>query len=104
MRTARSILSACAVGFFLTAGAVTQSNAAAGFDGEWSVAIQTTQGKCGSYRAGLQVAGGRVLSAPGDYAVSGTVSAQNPTGKGGSVNVCRPGSLGRATRGRSSVV
>jgi len=49
------------------------------FDGVWSVLIATAQGNCGSYRAAVQISGGRVSSAEGDYAVSGTVSRSGAT-------------------------
>lgn len=47
------------------------------FDGEWSVAISTAYGNCGSYRAGVQIVGGRVYSSGGDFNASGYV---NPSG------------------------
>jgi hypothetical protein len=78
MREVRSVVSAIAIAIMFAAVAVTQSNAAA-FDGEWSVVIQTSQGKCGVYRAGVQVVDGQVRSNPGDYAISGTVSSSGAT-------------------------
>jgi hypothetical protein len=44
------------------------------FDGEWSVAIYTSYGSCGSYRAAIRIAGGRVGGGNGDYSVSGRVT------------------------------
>jgi hypothetical protein len=44
------------------------------FDGEWSVSISTAYGNCGSFRAGIRIAGGRVYSSGGDFNASGTVN------------------------------
>jgi len=49
------------------------------FDGVWSVLIATAQGNCGSYRAAVQISGGQVSSAEGDYAISGTVTGSGAT-------------------------
>jgi hypothetical protein len=62
-----------------------------GFDGVWSVLISTAYGNCGSYRAAVEIAGGRVASAGGDYAVSGYVSPS------GSVAVTVSSGAGTAT-------
>ena len=45
------------------------------YDGTWSVAIYTLRGDCGSLRAALQIAGGRVYSAGGSYQAYGRVRA-----------------------------
>ena len=45
------------------------------YDGTWSVAIYTLRGDCGSLRAALQIAGGRVYSADGTYQAYGGVGA-----------------------------
>jgi len=45
------------------------------FDGLWSVLISTSRGSCGSYRAAVQIIGGRVMPAGGDFNASGAVSA-----------------------------
>jgi hypothetical protein len=37
------------------------------YDGTWSVAIYTLRGDCGSLRAALRIAGGRVYSGDGSY-------------------------------------
>jgi len=59
---------------------MTQPAAAANpYDGDWSVFIQTTDGKCGTYRAAVQISNGQVASQPGDYAVSGTISTSGAT-------------------------
>lgn len=78
MKASAAIVAAIAIAVSLVAIGVPQSRAAT-FDGDWSVLIQTVQGKCGSYRAALKIIGGRVLSAQGDYAVSGTVNAGGAT-------------------------
>ena len=44
------------------------------FDGEWSVSISTSYGNCGSYRAGIRIAGGRVYATGGDFNASGAVN------------------------------
>ena len=41
------------------------------YDGTWSVAIYTLRGDCGSLRAALRIAGGRVYS--GEEAIKSTV-------------------------------
>jgi len=78
MKISSAVLTAAVTAIALGAIAVPQSHAAA-FDGDWSVLIQTSQGKCGSYRAALQIIDGKVLSAQGDYAVSGTVNRSGAT-------------------------
>jgi hypothetical protein len=78
MRKLGRVIPAFAIAALLAAIGVASSGAAAraaGFDGHWSVEIQTVQGKCGTYRAGVEIAGGQVLGSPGDYAISGTVSS-----------------------------
>jgi len=47
---------------------------AGSFDGEWSVAISTSFGNCGSYRAAVRIAGGRVYPSGGDFNASGYVT------------------------------
>lgn len=89
MRKFRAILTATAVAGLLIASAVTPSDAArrhahvrhrgGGFDGIWSVVISTAFGSCGTYRASVQIAGGRVESAGGDFDVSGSVSGSGAT-------------------------
>jgi hypothetical protein len=81
MSKSRRILSAIALLTFFTVAAVRSSDAGGNtaFDGPWSVLIQTSQGKCGTYRAALEVASGQVLSRDGDYAVSGSVNANGVT-------------------------
>jgi len=49
------------------------------FDGLWSVLISTSRGSCGSYRAAVQIVGGRVLPAGGDFNANGSVSANGAT-------------------------
>jgi hypothetical protein len=45
------------------------------YDGTWSVAIYTLRGDCGSLRAALRIAGGRVYSGDGSYQAYGSVGA-----------------------------
>jgi hypothetical protein len=80
MRKSISVVAAATIGLF-AAIAMTPSDAVAAgsFDGQWSVVIQTSQGKCGIYRAAVQITDGEVVSNPGDYAVSGNVSASGVT-------------------------
>jgi hypothetical protein len=61
------------------------------FDGEWSVAIYSSYGNCGSYRAAVRIAGGRVEGGNGDYSVSGRVTPS------GAVAVTVSGSQGSAS-------
>jgi len=78
MSRSKCVLAAIAFLSLLTAA--TKSEAAGSpFDGEWSVVIQTSAGKCGIYRAAVQIAGGQVMSREGDYAVSGRVSPNGAT-------------------------
>jgi len=49
------------------------------FDGLWSVVINTAVGTCGTYRAALQIIGGQVVSAGGDFSVSGSVRSNGAT-------------------------
>jgi hypothetical protein len=82
MKTLRGAMTAAALAAFLVTLGMAQSEAAtanSSFDGAWSVLIQTVEGKCGSYRAVLHISGGQVSSEQGDYAVSGTVSANGAT-------------------------
>ncbi len=51
------------------------------YDGDWSVAIYTLQGNCGSVRAALRIIGGRVYSVDQSYQAYGAVST------GGAVRV-----------------
>lgn len=78
MKTVGSVVAAAAMAMVLT-GLGTARSHAANFDGDWSVLIETAQGKCGSYRAALQIVRGKMLSARGDYVVSGTVRASGAT-------------------------
>ncbi len=61
------------------------------FDGEWSVAIYTSFGSCGSYRAAIRIVGGRVEGGNGDYSVNGRVSPS------GAVSVTVSGGQGSAS-------
>jgi hypothetical protein len=45
------------------------------YDGAWSVAIYTLRGDCGSLRAALRIASGRVYSGDGSYQAYGSVGA-----------------------------
>jgi hypothetical protein len=47
---------------------------AGSFDGLWSVAISPSYGNCGSYRAAVRIAGGRVEPAGGDFTAYGAVN------------------------------
>jgi len=56
-------------------GAAPRRAAAGGsFDGLWSVAISLSYGSCGSYRAAVRIAGGRVEPAGGDFTAYGSVN------------------------------
>ena len=79
MKPLMGLLTATATAIALTTAVGVPQSRAESFDGDWSVLIQTAEGKCGSYRAALQIVGGKVLSAQGDYAVSGTVNASGTT-------------------------
>ena len=50
------------------------------YDGTWSVAIYTLRGDCGSLRAALRIAGGRVYSADGSYQAYGGVGPRRNPG------------------------
>lgn len=70
------------------------------FDGDWSVAIATSYGNCGSYRAGVRIVGGRVYSSGGDFNASGSVN-----GSGGisvRVSSSQGSAYGSGRLGRSS--
>jgi hypothetical protein len=45
------------------------------YDGNWSVAIYTVRGDCGSVRAALRIVGGRVYSEDSSYQAYGAVGA-----------------------------
>jgi hypothetical protein len=82
MSNVRNPIPAFAIATLLAAAGAASSGAAAraaAFDGEWSVEIQTTQGKCGTYRAAVSISGGQVVGRPGDYAISGTVNSSGTT-------------------------
>lgn len=82
MRHLKHLFPAIAIAMLSAAFGVTPSQAAAGasaFDGRWSVEIQTVQGKCGTYRAAVNITGGQVVGNPGDYAISGNVSSSGAT-------------------------
>jgi hypothetical protein len=49
------------------------------FDGLWSVVINTAAGNCGTYRAAVQIIQGQVVSAGGDFSVSGSVRSNGAT-------------------------
>ena len=78
MSNLKHLFPAVAIAILFAAIGVTSSRqavAASAFDGHWSVEILTVQGKCGTYRAGVDISGGQVVSSPGDYAISGTVNS-----------------------------
>jgi hypothetical protein len=84
MKTFGGTFTAVAVAALLTAVAVEPSAAAPNravraFDGAWSVLINTAYGNCGSYRAAVQIADGRVVSNSQDYAASGYVTSTGVT-------------------------
>ena len=84
MKKFGGIVTALLIAGLLTGAAVEPSAAAPSravraFDGEWSVLINTTYGNCGSYRAALQIVGGRVVSNSQDYAASGYVTGTGVT-------------------------
>lgn len=60
------------------------------FDGVWSVAIYTSYGSCTSYRAAVQIVGGRVESRGGEYSASGAVA------RNGAISVTVGNSAGAA--------
>ncbi|MGB6536874.1 MAG: hypothetical protein WBF58_13025 [Xanthobacteraceae bacterium] len=72
------------------------------FDGNWSVAIYTSYGSCGSYRAAIRISGGRVEGGNGDYSVNGRVSpsgAVSVTVSGGAGSASGYGRLSRSSGG-----
>jgi hypothetical protein len=85
MKTLLRAVFAITVTAVLAAAAAVPSDAApryargraGSFDGDWSVAISTSYGNCGSYRAAVRISGGRVSAAGGDFNASGAV---NPSG------------------------
>jgi hypothetical protein len=79
MRNLKRLFPALAMAMLFAAYGTTSSAAAATFDGQWSVEIQTVLGKCGTYRAAVDIAGGQVVGRPGDYAISGNVSSSGAT-------------------------
>jgi len=78
MSNLRHFIPALAIAILFAATGVTPSDAAS-FDGQWSVEIQTVQGKCGTYRAAVEIVNGHVVGSPGDYAISGRVSPSGAT-------------------------
>jgi hypothetical protein len=81
MKTLLRAVSAVTVAAALAAVVAVPSDAAprraprvSSFDGDWSVAISTSYGNCGSYRAGVRIVGGRVYATGGDFNASGAVN------------------------------
>jgi hypothetical protein len=82
MRHLKNLFPVLAMAMLFAASGATPSTAAGGaaaFDGHWTVEIQTVQGKCGVYRAAVDITGGQVVGRPGDYAISGNVSSSGAT-------------------------
>ena len=89
---------------FLAASAPSDAARRAGarsiYDGTWSVAIYTQRGDCGSVRAALQIAGGRVYSPDSNYQAYGGVGAGGAirvTVSRGDQSASGSGRLSRAT-------
>jgi len=61
--------------FVITSDAARRAAKGSSYDGTWSVAIYTLRGDCGSLRAALRIAGGRVYSGDGSYQAYGGVGA-----------------------------
>jgi hypothetical protein len=88
MRTLWSLLTASVIAVALVATAIMPSDAArkrhsdgqsGGFDGVWSVVIDTSSGSCNSYRVSVRIVGGRVEGGDGDYSLDGSVSSSGGT-------------------------
>jgi hypothetical protein len=74
------------------ADAAHRAGARSSYDGSWSVLIQTLRGDCGSVRAALRIAGGRVYAQDSSYQAYGAVAP------GGAVRVNVAGA-GRSAAG-----